>query len=394
MKSISIVLGVLLCGLTRAGDLTALAPNTWVSVKHTVQQPAGGEKGDYAPAGWNKLIYDAAGKRVLFYDRWSDKKHGGATIYGNCLFSFDPLKSVLAPLKIDNWLKVDRDGGYRTLELPENSKEPTPCSRHVYSGFEYIPDQNAVFLCNGANGTAMRNEKLECHLLTANMWKLDLGKGAATWSQVAPEQHPTKESLDDAMAYCPDTKSLILTMKGQIWIYDLTANKWRKSKHNAPTGGAGQTICYDPVRKRMLLSGGTSSDFSVAMPDRAQKDKTCNKLYAFDPRTETFTKLADMPTGLYECNLAYDSKHDVFMFACTMQYKDMPAGTFCYDPKKDQWSEVKTANSVPASGNWYGWIRMCYDSDLDCFVGLVIYDQFCAFKYVPEALPAITAQRK
>jgi hypothetical protein len=82
------------------------------------------------------------------------------------------------------------------------------------------------------------------------------------------------------------------------------------------------------------------------------------------------------------------------MIACTMQYKDMPAGTFCYDPKKDQWSEVKTANSVPASGNWYGWIRMCYDSDLDCFVGLVIYDQFCAFKYVPEALPAITAQRK
>src|SRR5215813_9615016 len=97
-----------------AVDLSALPPNTWTPVKYTLDQPSGGgEKGEYAPAGWNKLIYDATGKRVLFYDRWSDKKHGGATIYGNCLFSFDPVKTHLTPLKIDNWLRIDRDGGYR-----------------------------------------------------------------------------------------------------------------------------------------------------------------------------------------------------------------------------------------------------------------------------------------
>ena len=42
------------------------------------------------------------------------------------------------------------------MALPENDKEPTPCPRHVYHAFEYVPDLKAVFICNGANQTAMR----------------------------------------------------------------------------------------------------------------------------------------------------------------------------------------------------------------------------------------------
>ena len=64
-----------------AGDLPSLPPNTWVPIKPLTQQPAGeDEKGQWMNVGWNKLVYDAAGQRVLFYDRWHDKKHGGYTI--------------------------------------------------------------------------------------------------------------------------------------------------------------------------------------------------------------------------------------------------------------------------------------------------------------------------
>src|ERR1700729_3475386 len=99
-----------------AADLAKLPANTWVAVKPAAVQPADEmEKGQWRNVGWNKLVYDAAGKRVLYYDRWVDKKHGGVTIYGNCLFAFDPSSARLTPVKIDNWEKrATKKGGYRT----------------------------------------------------------------------------------------------------------------------------------------------------------------------------------------------------------------------------------------------------------------------------------------
>ena len=138
----------------RAAQLDKLPANTWVELKYTTEQPSPNpdEKGQWRPVGWNKLVYEPEGKRVLFYDRWVDSKHGGLTIYGNCLFAFDPAVGKVTPIKIDNWTKLSTDkGGYRTLALPENDREPTPCPRHVYHAFEYVAPLKAVFLSNGAN---------------------------------------------------------------------------------------------------------------------------------------------------------------------------------------------------------------------------------------------------
>src|SRR5262245_19022780 len=98
--------------LTHGADLPNLAPNTWEEIKVSTEQPAGTtEKGAFARQGWNKIVYDPDGTRVLFYDRWLDNKHGGQTIYGNCLFALDPATGTLKPLKIDNWTKVDVPNG-------------------------------------------------------------------------------------------------------------------------------------------------------------------------------------------------------------------------------------------------------------------------------------------
>src|ERR1700733_12104392 len=102
MRCVSIL--ILLCAATvgRATDLAKLPPNTWVELKYTTDQPSADpdEQGQWRPVGWNKLVYDPDGKRVLFYDRWVDKKHGGLTIYGNCLFAFDPTAATVKPIKI------------------------------------------------------------------------------------------------------------------------------------------------------------------------------------------------------------------------------------------------------------------------------------------------------
>src|SRR5262249_34359835 len=172
---VSVVLLLVAVRWSPAADLAALPANTWVEIKYTTEQPADpDEKGSFARQGWNKLVYDPDGRRVLFYDRWVDTKHGGVTIYGNCLFALDPAAGRLAPVKIDNWTKLNtKEGGYRTLALPENDREPTPCPRHVYHAFEYVPELKAVFLCNGANQTALdKDGKLVGHDLCDGTWRL------------------------------------------------------------------------------------------------------------------------------------------------------------------------------------------------------------------------------
>jgi hypothetical protein len=366
--------------LCRGADLAQLPSNTWVELKYTTEQPADPmEKGRFAAQGWNKIVYDADGKRVLLYDRWIDKKHGGYTIYGNCLFAFDPAAARLTPLKIDNWTKFDtKTGGYRTRALPENDNEPTPCPRHVYHAFEYVPELMSLFICNGANQTALRKDgTLVGHDLCDGAWRLDLT--TKKWTQFDSATGRPPNVLDDAMAYCPDIKSLVYAGSGrQLWILDPATGKWRKAKHSPPRRSAsGQTLSYDPTHQRMLIVGGGPLD-------GWQKGKALEfrELYAFDPRTETVARLADCPTAFYATHLAYDSKRRLFVAIADFNKHEQPSGMFCYDPNRDAWYEIHPKNPIPPHDSWFGWMKLCYDSHDDCFIGL-IREKFHAFRYVP-----------
>jgi hypothetical protein len=381
MRKHSLTILLALASIGRAADLADLPANTWVEIKYTTNQPGDdpADKGNWAPAGWNKLIYDADGKRILFYDRWADKKHGGVSIYGNCLFAFDPAVGKLTPVRIDNWTKMEtKEGGYRTLTLPENEKEPTPCPRHVYHAFEVVPELNALFICNGANQSALRADgSLGGHDLCDGAWRLDLKSNK--WAKIEAAGGPPNR-LDDAMAYCPETKSLIYTgTGGQLWILDLDKNEWRKAKESPPQHPSmGRTIFYDPGSKRMLLAGGGVLD--AWMKGEAPEFR---ELYGFDPKTEKVTRLAKAPTALYASHLAYDSKRRLFFTVADFNKKEQPSGVFAYDPKADAWQEIKPAKGIPSHQGWFGWMKMCYDAHDDCLVGM-IGDKFFAFRYVAD----------
>src|SRR5262245_66471482 len=111
MRSLGLCALLLFASATGAADLKNLPANTFVEIPYTTEQPDPNDKGQFARQGWNKLVYDPDAKRALLYDRWVDKKHGGWTIYGNCLFGFDPAAGKLAPIKIDNWKKLEQKGG-------------------------------------------------------------------------------------------------------------------------------------------------------------------------------------------------------------------------------------------------------------------------------------------
>ena len=375
-----VALAVLIAGprVCVAADLSSLPANTWTALKPEIVQPADAdEQGQWINAGWNKLVYDTDGQRVLFNDRWHDKKHGGTTIYGNCLFSFDPASAKLVPLKIVNWTKLEKpDGGYRTPPLPENDKEPTPCPRHVYHGFDYVSELKAIFICNGANQTALRDGKLLGHDLCADTWRYDLEK--KTWTKIASKEQPPNK-LEDGMAYCPDTKSLIYAGHSQIWIMDLAKGEWRKSKTELPRYHMGMTVFYDAPRKRMLLAGGGNYD------KWQTKAGGFNTLYAFDPMTEKLTRLADCPTALCRGALAHDTKRDLFIVAVTLKGKgvEQPSGMFAYNPVKDAWRKLKSTNAVPMKD---GWMPLCYDAAHDCLIGMA-GTTFYAFRYAEESKP-------
>jgi hypothetical protein len=380
MRSASLVLlfgGVAHCP---GADLARLPPNTWVEIPYTTVQPRDpDERGSFAPQGWNKIVYDPDGRRVLFYDRWVDRKHGGWTIYGNCLFALDPAGGKLTPLKIDNWTRIEPPGGgYRTLALPENDREPTPASRHVYHAFEYVSSLQAVFLCNGANQTVLdRNGKLIGHDACDGAWRLDLK--TKRWERISSGPHPPN-LLDDAMAYCPDTRSIVYVSGSnrQVWILDLAGGRFRKAKQSPPPrGAAGATVVYDPTRRRLLMAGGGPLEgrFNQA------RSPVFRELYAFDPRRETIERLADCPTALYEAHLVYDSRRELFVTAAVYDKGNQPSGIFAYDPKKDTWQELPSANPIPPFKNWFCWVQLCYDSYHDCFIAKV-NGRFYAFRYV------------
>lgn len=380
MRCVTVIALLVLVSVSRAAELDKLPPNTWVELKYTTEQPSDNpdEQGQWRPVGWNKLVYDPDGKRVLFYDRWVDKKHGGLTIYGNCLFAFDPATGTVKPIKMDNWTKlIPEKGGYRTVALAENEQEPTPCSRHVYHGFEYVPHLKAVFISNGANQSAMlKDGKVVGHDLCTDTWRLDLK--TKHWKRLeAPGSPPNR--LDDAMAYCPDIRSLIYSGSGcQLWILDLDKEQWRKAKQSPPMHGSmGRTIFYDPSKKRMLLVGGGRLDAWTK-----GEAPEFHELYAFDPQTENVTRLADAPTTLYASHLAYDAKRQLFVCVADFNKQEQRSGMFCYDPNKDAWHEIKLANPIPPHTGWMGWMKMCYDSQHDCFIGM-IGDKFYAFRYDP-----------
>jgi hypothetical protein len=355
-----------------------------VEIEHTVEQPADpAERGRWVQAGWNKLVYDPDGRRVLFYDRWADERHGGYTIYGNCLFAFDPAAGKLVPLRIDNWTKFDvPDGGYRTVALPDNGREPTPCPRHVYNAFDYVPELGSVFICNGANQSALGADgALLGHDLCDGAWRLDVKTGK--WDRIESAEYPPNR-LDDAMAWCPDTRSLVYSgADGQLWILEPEkpdGGGWRKAKQSPPPHTSmGRTIFYDPTSKRMLLVGGGTLDGWMKGPERSPEFR---EVYAFDPATETVRRLADAPTALYCAHLAYDRKRGLFFTVAVFNGGEQPSGMFAYDPSEDSWREVAPANPIPPHRGWNGWMMLCYDSHDDCLVG-TIHEKWYALRYEP-----------
>jgi hypothetical protein len=93
-----------------------------------------------------------------------------------------------------------------------------------------------------------------------------------------------------------------------------------------------------------------------------------------------------MASAIADCfsptHLAYDSKRQLFAASVVFGKGEQPSGMFCYDPNRDTWHEIEPANPIPPHRSWFGWTKLCYDTQDDCFIGM-IGDRFFAFRYMP-----------
>jgi hypothetical protein len=267
--------------------------------------------------------------------------------------------------------------------MPENTGAPTPCPRFVYNGFDFVPELNSVFMTNGANSSAMRDGKIVGHAECENTWRFDLSQNK--WTQIKSARHPANFPLGAALTYCSTAKKLIYCNYGELWTLEPGQGEWKKSKAALPERLYGQALCDDPLRKRMLVIGGTRN---IASLDANEKGTHASSLFAFDPQTETIAKLADAPAPLYMAHMAHDAKRDIFITAPFKNSGEPSAGVLVYDPNADAWSQVVTRNPTPQSGKKSGGVALCFDTYRDCIIAFVPNSQagadcFYAFRHIP-----------
>ncbi len=331
-------------------SLQNIAPNTWVEIPATYMVPPNG--GNHFPQGWNKAVYDPVGERILVFDRWYDVVRG-STIYANAVIDFSPSSGQASLVKINNWKKQSTPtGGYKTVEmLPENSIDPTPVDRHPYGALAFIPEQNALYIANGANQSAPNG-----HVDAKNTWKLDMS--SRTWTKVSSTLHPPN-NLEDCMTYDVLNHMLIYFAHGpayapETWTMDVFTGQWIKTTLQAPSppGRMGGSMAYDPVRNVSMLFGG------------ARYPNPGRDLWAYDAALNTWTRKADAPVDMRMAGFAYDSLHDVFLAVANV---NGVTRVVIYDPIQNSWAELikPVGASWPAMTNKQS---MAYDAKNDVFV--------------------------
>mgnify|MGYP000867942578 CR=1 FL=1 len=331
-----------------------MPPNVWVRVKPRYEPPPDG--GKHLPEGWNKLVYDPVGRRVVYMDRWKDEKRS-KSIYANAVMAFDVGANVVTCVKLTNWKRQDvKGGGYRTVALPENEADPTPCDRHPYGNLTLVPDQNSVYLGAGANRTAIDGER-KSHAVCGDTWRLDLAAGK--WLRIDEAAAKPPGGLEDAMEYDRAAKVIVRICRGSAtWLLDVEKGRWRDAgaKDN-PGSGMGAAMCYDSKRGRVMVFGGAGKGGKAWNEPHPE-------CYAYSVKDNAWTRLADAPVPVRAMGAAYDSKRDAVMIH--VNRKDRPAFFGFYLPEKDEWVRLDLPEGLPAPvPNWH---TLAYDEAHDVFV--------------------------
>jgi hypothetical protein len=219
----------------------------------------------------------------------------------------------------------------------------------------------------------------------ASPWMYDTIEGR--WDRRKSKSASPPSGFGDTLVYLAPHKRTFFYHPGHgVSYYDAVANEWTevKAKGTLPPFGIDSTCCYDPVRDRIYLGGGS---YPVA--------KGNNALWIWDVKTDSWVdpKPKGKPcngSNSYASNIAamhYDSASDiVLLFRHTGDGQER--GVFAYDPQRNQWT---TIGALPQ--RWpRGQVNAFYDALLNVHLFHVAGDSddngvIVAYRYKQATMP-------
>ncbi len=300
------------------------------------------------------MRYDAVSGRMVLYDGYAEPPtYVFENIFANAIWSYDPAANRLFLEKLSHWTLR----GDSLLPLPENSTDPTPYDRHVYSCFIYSPSKNRVYLWSGANNILAGNE-------FGTTWTYDFQDTA--WRQI-PTTQPYNV-YEQSCSYDPYLEKMILFggasrtygLGDRTYHLDLNTETW--TDHTpvpSPAPRSGQTMVFDNRRRVTWMFGG------------APFGSAGNELWTYDAAANVWSRVprtSPWPAERRFASMAYDSRRDVFLLWGGVTASDNVLGdTWIFRPSSGRWQRLGPSASPDVNRRYYS-EDLDYDPVNDVFV--------------------------
>jgi hypothetical protein len=223
----------------------------------------------------------------------------------------------------------------------------------------YNPSTGKTYIFGGYDMTSGQS--------LGDLWEWD-GK---TWAPVVAAAQPPAR-VDAGMAYDPVRKSLILfggtdyngsTTYGDTWEWDSTSRKWTQlTVSSSPDPRSGHGMVTDTTRNKILLFGGGNDYYTGTLPGPYMSPMR-NDVWEWDGVTLTWTNRtpvvsSNAPSARQYPVMAYDEGRQKLFLYDSLNYSSSPSLFWEWDPLSAGWATRDT--NEPLQYGYY--FLVAYDS--------------------------------
>ena len=258
-----------------------------------------------------KMVYDPVNDRIILFGGSYYSNH--YTFYGDT-WSLEVGKAT--------WTKLNNAG--------------SPDARFNI-GMAYDGDQKKIVLFGGFSAIDR----------VGDTWIYDTA--ANTWTAVTPQVSPSRRS-DMGIAYDSGAKKVVIfggyglgdRILDDTWTYDVEVNTWTQMAPEIhPTARYGGIMVYDSYTEKVLLFGGH-------MNQDGRSIGYDNEVWAYEYESDSWERIptTNKPPARYWHDLSYDpERHRIILFGGSGGGGNDLGDTWIYSCEDSSWSRVTSAEN-------------------------------------------------
>jgi hypothetical protein len=163
------------------------------------------------------------------------------------------------------------------------------------------------------------------------------------WNRLRTGTRGPSSGHGDTLIYVPSRQQAIFIHHGDVWFYDCGENRWSPAQAEGPPPpfGIDPVSCYDPIRERVYIGGGS---YPVAPQDKHAfwvYDLKRNRWVDPQPEGKPVDGSNSFPTK--NAVMVYDSVNDKVLLVFHSFHDDQPErlGIDVYDSERNRWAEPR-----------------------------------------------------